>query len=226
MRLPDDTQRHVIVGRTGSGKTQAGIWALSERPSLTAMPWIVYDFKAEKIINRIPYAQHIDLQTIPQEPGLYITHPHPDAIEAVSNQMQGIWQQENIGVFIDEGYMVCNPMSPNPWFRSLLTQGRSKNIPVIILSQRPVWLDRFVFSEADFFQVFTLNDRRDRATIGAFISDGNMDEKLPKYHSWYYDVGADDLVIMKPVPDADKIISTFETRLKPPEKVKAKRVWI
>lgn len=214
MRFPSDTQRHVIVGRTGTGKTQAGIYALSVR-SIQTIPWIVYDFKADELINEIPFAKHIELSDMPEKPGVYIVHPHPDQVSEIEAQMWKIWERENMGVFVDEGYMVCNPLQPNRAFRSILTQGRSKHVPVIILSQRPVWLDRFVFSEADFFQVFPLNDKRDRATIASYMPV-NLDERLPDYHSYYYDVARDSVAIMKPVPVKVKILNSFRARLAPP----------
>lgn len=214
MRLPGDSHHHLVVGTNGSGKTQAGIWSLSRR-SITRRPWIVYDFKGDELINEIPYAQHIELKDVPEKPGVYITHPHPDDIIPVRMQMRRIWERGNIGVFCDEGYMICNPQSPNPEFRSILTQGRSKHIPVIILSQRPVWLDRFCFSEASFFQAFRLNDKRDRQVMGSFMADADLNERLPDFHSWFYDVPDNKLVICKPVPDKPDILSVFEQRLQP-----------
>lgn len=210
MRLPDDSQRLTVVGRTGSGKTQAAVWHLAQR-SWDTQPWIVYDFKYDDLINAIPGVVHITPDELPTKPGIYLTHPHPDDTEPVRRQMRRIWEVRNIGVFVDEGYMVCSPQQPNPEFRSLLTQGRSLKIPIIILSQRPVWLDRFVYSESDFYQVFALNDVRDRKTIMSYVP-ANINERLPDFHSYYYDVGRDDLVVMKPVPDRQAILRIFEQR--------------
>ena len=44
--------------------------------------------------------------------------------------MWEIWKRGGIGVYVDEGYMVGNN---NPAFRAILTQGRSKEIPAIVL---------------------------------------------------------------------------------------------
>jgi len=207
MNLPSDSQRIAIVGRTGSGKTQSAAWHLSKR-SFDTKPWIMFDYKGDELLNEIEGTQEIDLATVPKKPGLYIVHPLPDDNESVENYLWQIWANENIGLYFDEGYMIGD----SPALRAILTQGRSKHLPVIILSQRPVWLSRFVFSESDFFQLFHLNDVRDRKTMRAFVP-ADLDARLPQYHSYYYDVANDQITILSPVPKREEILETFSERL-------------
>ena len=207
VRLPNDEQRHAIVGATGSGKTQAALWHLSHR-NFHQMPWLIYNFKRDESIDAIPGATPIELDEVPEGPGVYIAHPLPHEQEQVENQLWNVWYRGETGVYVDEGYMLGNR---NDAFRALLTQGRSKRIPMIVLSQRPVQMDRFVFSESDFHQVFRLNDRRDRKIAGEFVPI-DLERKLAPYHSYYYDVGADKSAIMAPVPDIRTIHSTFARR--------------
>jgi len=215
LNLPDDTQRLAVIGATGSGKTQAAMWHLSLQ-NFHVKPWIIYDFKNEEMINSIVGAQHISLSApIPDRPGLYVVHPLPDQEDTIEAHMKEIWAREDVGVFIDEGYMLGNS---NGGFRYLLTQGRSKHIPVIVCLQRPVWADRFVFSEASYFQVFRLQNRKDLATVQEFIPF-DVSERLPEYHSYYYDVGANQVVVLKPTPDRDAILDTFNTKLRRIKKV-------
>lgn len=213
MRLPDDTQRHAIVGATGSGKTQAAVWHLSHR-NFHLMPWVVYNFKGDSAIDSIPYAHDIGIEEIPTQPGVYIARPLPSDESALEAHMWSIWERGNIGVYVDEGYMVGRN---NRAFRALLTQGRSKRIPMMVLSQRPVWMDRFIFSESEFFQVFRLQHRKDVQAVEQFVpaenAGANLGKRLPPYHSWYYDVQDDKLAIVKPVPELPVILSTFERRL-------------
>jgi len=209
MNFPSDKQRLTIVGATGSGKTQAAMWHLSRRDYLSR-PWIVYDYKYDSMINQIEGAIHIAVtDEPPTQPGIYIVHPDPGEVDEVASQMWQIWKQENIGVYIDEGYMVGNN---NRAFRTLLTQGRSKHIPMIILSQRPVWMDKFVFTESEFFQVFRLQNTRDIKNVGEFIPH-DITKRLPEYYSYYYDAPDDSLVILKPVPNENVILDTFSMRL-------------
>ncbi|HYM36244.1 MAG TPA: hypothetical protein VET48_12650 [Steroidobacteraceae bacterium] len=215
MNLPNDTQRLSVIGATGSGKTHAALWHLSMR-NYDEKPWIVYDFKYDEIINEIEGTYTISLtDPIPSRPGIYIVHPNPGQDEMVSAHMWGIWSHEDIGVFIDEGYMIGNN---NSGFRALLTQGRSKHIPLIVLCQRPVWIDRFVFSESEYFQVFRLQNRKDIACVEEFVPH-DLSERLPEHHSYYYDVAEDRIVVLTPTPDRDAILDTFHTKLRRLKKV-------
>lgn len=215
IHFPNDTQHHSLIGANGSGKTQAGMWFLSLR-NYMSKPWIIYDFKYEELINEIEGTTEISVtEKIPNKPGLYIVHPEPDQTDELDLQFRQIWEQENVGVYIDEGYMVgANSRA----FRSLLSQGRSKHIPMIILSQRPAWMDRFVFTESQFFSIFRLQHKDDIKSIQAFIPF-DISERLPEFWSYYYDVKANLLVKMEPVPDRDLIIDTFNSRLRRLKKV-------
>ena len=185
------------------------MWHLSNRDYLDR-PWIVYNFKTDRSIDSIPYKKDIELDEIPVKPGIYVNHPQPDSQEEIEAQMWEIWKRGGIGVYVDEGYMVGNN---NPAFRAILTQGRSKEIPAIVLSQRPVWMDRFVFSESEFFQVFRLNHKQDRKNVEQFIP-ADIGNRLPAYHSYYYDVGENKVTVLRPVPAIETIYRSFESRLK------------
>jgi len=214
LRFPEDTHRLSVIGATGSGKTQAALFHLSRR-NFHTMPWLIYNFKMDQSIEGIPFARRVALEEIPITPGVYIVNPHPDDSAKVEAQMWAIWERGDTGVYIDEGYMIG---SNNRAFRSLLTQGRSKRIPMIVLSQRPVWMDRFVFSESEFFQVFRLQHRKDRASVEEFVP-ADLSVRLPDYHSYYYDVGQNSLHKLAPVPPLASIHRIFAARLEPVPRV-------
>lgn len=209
MRLPNDSQQIVIIGKNGSGKTVAGLAHLSVR-SYDQMPWIVFNFKRDEHINSIARARHIGLDTVPSKPFVYVIDVHPEQdIVGMENFFRMIWERGDVGIYIDEGYMVGTRSS---WFRTILTQGRSLQIPRIILAQRPTWLDRFVLSESDFFQVFHLTHKKDRRLVEEFVPV-DLDRRLPQYHSYYYDVGLDEHDKLLPVPPMPEILQIFDNRL-------------
>lgn len=214
-RMPDDTSRTTVIGKTGSGKTQASIWHLGQR-SITTRPWVLLDFKRDELIADLPKLEEIGLNDkAPRHPGLYVVRPNPDQHEAVDEFLWRIWARENTGLYLDEGYMVPTRSAA---LQALLTQGRSKHIPMIICTQRPVWLTRFAFSEADYLQLFKVTDSRDLATVKSFMPLP-VEKRLPTYHSWWWDNGREYKSILKPVPDRDTILTVYHKRLVRPKKV-------
>lgn len=211
-RWPDDSERVAIIGRTGTGKTTAGAYQLSMR-SFDRMPWIVIDTKRDRLINSIEGIEPLNPSgRLPDRPGLFIVHSSPREIdqEQLDDMLARVWDQENIGVYFDEGYNV--PQKEN-WV-GIQTQGRSKRIPTITLSQRPVDMSRFTWSEADYFQIFWLNDLEDRKAIKRFVTF-DFSERLPPFWSYWYDSKQDAHWKMKPVPNEAEILALFKRRLVP-----------
>lgn len=222
IRLPGPTDRLAIVGRTGSGKTQAALWHLSHA-DFDTRPWIIVDYKNDDLINSIDRAELIDYDTDLDKPGIFILKVLPGEKDEISDWFRRVWEQEDIGVYVDEGYMI-DPR--DKWFDACLTQGRSKHIPMIVLSQRPVWLSRFVFSEASFFQVFDLTHAKDMDKVREYIRDDDrlqLEKPLAPFHSYYYDVGKRRLETFGPVPEADKMLLAIDVRLAELEIVDAPR---
>jgi DNA helicase HerA-like ATPase len=207
-RLPGPRDRMAIIGRTGSGKTHFASWVLSYA-NWPTRPWVIIDYKKDDILRELPTEEiGVNDRRLPRHPGLYVVHPrgrHDD--EAVEAMLGKIWAKGATGVYVDEGHMLPD----SGGLQDLLTQGRSKSIPVICLTQRPKWLNRFVFSESDYYALFHLNDKRDRITVGEFLPE-QAKEPLPARYSWYYDVSHNALFKLRPVPGRQAILDTFDER--------------
>lgn len=222
-RLPNASHRIVTVGRTGTGKTVAGLWHLANH-NLQARPWLIVDFKGDDHIAEIEDAQEIDydFKFKKKDRGLFILRPSPGDVKRVriggelkagplESYLWSMHQRGNTGIFCDESFMMGQD---NDAFNTIITQGRSLKMPMILCTQRPVWVSRFAFSEADFVQVFHLNDNRDKATIRGFIPIDYENERVLKPHqSWYYDVGQNRLDLWNPVPPIDDTLARFHEAL-------------
>lgn len=239
-KLPEKGHSLLLVGKNGSGKTRGAVWHVAQTDvgrHEDAYTWIVVNHKQEEMINSIPGAVFMEMDERPalinrdgkpcvKEPGIYIYQPLPELDD--DNVTQLLWwvygsNTKAIGVYIDEGYMIP---PRNPALNSLYTQGRSKKISVITLSQRPSGISRRAVSEATFVQCFRLTDKRDWKTmqevvpvkLDPYMRPNNGHQRLlPDYHSLYYDTREDDPVIARPVPGDDEIMEQLRQKLIPIE---------
>lgn len=214
IRLPGLKDRTVIVGRTGTGKSIAGAWHLSLK-DYTTFPWLVFDTKKEEFfadVWKMNGARRITFADKIPKAGLWYLQPTPKEMASQECEafLSRIHQRGKVGLFIDEGYSFDKYSNA---LTAIYTQGRSLRIPVITLSQKPKYLNPFTFSEAQFFQVFALNDLSDRKRIAEY-SPISPKIALRPFHSVWYDVGHNSVVEFSPVPAPDRILETFETKLR------------
>lgn len=210
VKLPKADSRTAVIGSTGSGKTQFSVWLLSTR-DFNKRPWFIFNSKGDDLLEELG-AVEIGLHQFPREPGLYIIRPLPGSDDQVNEFFYKCWASGNVGVYIDEGYMLPKFSVVNKWFRACLTQGRSKRIEMIVCSQRPVFLDKFVFTESNFFAIFNMNYGEDRKHVAAYL-DNRKPDLLPKFHSLWYQVGEQRSTVFAPVPSAEQLIATFAKKL-------------
>jgi len=197
-RFPGGDARTTVLGATGSGKSTCGLWLLSYQ-RFDKRPWIALDFKREIIFDHVgfPPIQQLTLaDRIPRKPGLYLASPRPGQDGYLENFLWRVWSAGNVGLFIDEAAL----MPDGDAFPAILQQGRSKRIPVIACSQRPVGVARGLFSEANFFCVYRMVDRRDYKTVEGFVP-ADIGQPLPRYAWHWYDVADHELLAMSAVPD-------------------------
>lgn len=247
VRGPTDQDRVIVLGRTGSGKSQFAVALLATR-NWDDMPWVIIDYKGEDLIDDIMKAtggyKRGAIKVLspyddpPWKPGLYYMSPRigldDDAVHKFLFKCYderrgpiGKKRRGHIGLFIDEGYAL--PDKSKGAFDQILVQGRSLYIPVIALYQRPVWMSRFAIAQANFFAVFDQNDERDWDTVNRFVRMRKGDKSridiifndLPDYYCLWYDVGRGVSTVLKPASSRQVIINSFINRLVPVEKRRA-----
>jgi DNA helicase HerA-like ATPase len=220
-RWPHTDEHVAILGGTGTGTTTFASHVLSVAP-FDRMPYVAIDMKGDELLSQINLLREIGLhEKIPSQPGLFVIRPIPSDQDGIEAWLYKLWRQENTGLYVDEAYLLPD----KNWTQNILAQGRSKRIPGIFSSQRPVNVPRSVFSESSHIVAFRLNDRRDIATVGEFTPRGMMDARLPDFHSRWYSPKWDESTdkspgyVLKPVPPAENIIERINARLKPIYKI-------
>lgn len=196
-RFPGGDARTTCIGATGTGKTTNGAWLLAHQ-RFDRRPWIIVDFKRERLFDVVgfpPIETRPVTARLPTRPGLYLVSPRPDQEDELEDFLWRVWQRENTGLFIDEASL----MPDRDAFRAILQQGRSKRIPLIACTQRPVDVKRGLFSEASFFCIYRMADRRDYRTVEGFVP-ADLSRPMPDYHWRWYDVARNELLRMRPVP--------------------------
>jgi hypothetical protein len=136
-----------------------------------------------------------------------LVSPRPGEDEAVERFIWRLWERENCGLYVDEA-----PLMPiGDAFQAVLQQGRSKRMPVIACTQRPVGVARGLFSEANFVCVYDILDRRDFKVIEGFVP-AEMAAPLLHYHWRWFDRSRRVVLNMKPVPDPETVALLLSSR--------------
>lgn len=210
--LPGVSDRTIIVGQTGSGKTWFGVWLLSLM-NYDQMPWIIIDYKRETLFRELGKSSirsHLKPSSLaPTKPGLYLLQPFESDDDAMDDFLWRVWKKGRCGIYIDEAMMI--PAGRRSAMRAILTQGRSLKIPVIALSQRPVEIDRYFFSEARCYAEFFLMDRDDRITLKRY-TPFHPDNVPENHHCYWYDGQSRKVSYLAPVPHKDTFLSRLRAR--------------
>jgi hypothetical protein len=209
-RFPGGDARTTVIGATGSGKSTCGVWLLSHQ-RFDRRPWVILDFKRETIFDTIgiPPIHQISLTAKPpKRPGVYLVSPRPDQEAELEEWLWRVWERENCGLFVDEASL----MPDRDAWRAILQQGRSKRIPCIACTQRPVDVKRGLFSEASYFCIYRMADKRDYRVIEGFVP-ADLSRPMPPFHWYWYDVQRNQLLHMAPVPAPGVIAAETRERI-------------
>jgi hypothetical protein len=219
-RFPGGDDRTTILGATGSGKSTCGLWLLAHQ-RLSRRPWIIFDFKREAFFDKVgfPPITQIDLDAKPpRKPGLFLVTPRPGDDDHVERFIWRLWERENCGLYVDEA-----PLMPQgDAFAAVLQQGRSKRMPVIACTQRPVGVARGLFSEASFVCVFDILDQRDFKVVQGVVP-AEMSRPLLWHHWRWFDRSRRVVLDMKPVPPPEAVAAMLAFRA--PYKANAWHPW-
>lgn len=214
--------RIALFGRSGSGKSYLGKWMILRS---TSMRWIVLDTKHDPIfddwhiVTGLPSARQMT-EAWGRHANV-VVRPAPDEN---NDAILDLWLAmlhdafTRFGILIDETYQVAYGTRAGPGFTGLVTRGRVRGQTVIMGSQRPAWVPRYVFSEAVGYCIMSLNLKGDRERVAEMVGDRwYRDVMAPmQRRQWlYYDVDNDRLLKMSPVTIIDvPVVMTDEEHRK------------
>lgn len=208
--VPGASHRTVVIGKNGTGKTIFGAYLLS-RQRFDKRPWVIFDYKNEELWDIVgdPPIRPLRLGSMPGKTGLYRMRVNPGEEDDVEEWLWKVWRKGNIGLFCDEVALLPQKAA----FKAILRQGRSMLIPVISCTQRPVDVDREVFTESQYKAIFSLDDERDLKVIKGFTKQAQIDVDPPKHHCYWIDGPENQVIPLKPCPGPDIIARTLRERV-------------
>jgi hypothetical protein len=178
------------------------------------MPLVLVDTKREKFFKEMQDRRIIRKAIkpnayLPRRAGLYLMRKDDADDDDFDDFLNRAIHRGRIGFYFDEANEV--PAGRNSGIRRILRTGRSKRVPVIACSQRPVEIDHYFFTEAKHLCVMYLIDTEDRRTVRRYAPI-DIDEELPRYHSLWYNNDQRELYHLAPVPPAETILEDMATR--------------
>ncbi len=198
-------KRAVIAGQTGSGKSVLAKWLLMRSPG----HWIILNPKWTSAYNDIDDANVIEgidyskIESSITKHRFTIVNPFgnestPATLDEFVEDIHNTYN--SVGLCCDELYTMHTNGRPGPGLVGWLTRGRELQQSFLGLTQRPAWISRFVFSEADYIGSMRLNLPEDRKKMYDVVGNKIIKEKLAKYKWFWYDVNADELRRFGEVP--------------------------
>lgn len=153
-------QHIAVIGDTGSGKT----YLVSK---LTEMRQFVVVFRTKP--DDIKFPGFRKARTVKALDDIYDTRillqPQPgQQMRQGYEMLRRVFDQGGWTVVIDEEWFVEARLHLTEWVETLLTQGRSKKISVVVGTQRPARISRFVIAECTHLFTFVV-EGRDLQTI-------------------------------------------------------------
>lgn len=201
----DPGKRAIVAGRTGSGKTVLANWLIKRSPQR----WIIFNpkhtagydalpdvevldgFNAKKLERAIFNARFVLLNFKAEE-------SEPRFMDACVGWIHN--QYDNLGLCADELYTLHDSGRPLPGLTGWLTRGRERRQSFVGLTQRPVWISRFCFSESDYIGGMALQLASDRKAMMQNAGRAEFLKKLDPHQWLWYTVATDSLGLYGPVP--------------------------
>jgi energy-coupling factor transporter ATP-binding protein EcfA2 len=198
-------KRATIAGRTGSGKSTLGKWLLQRSPGT----WIILNPKHTAAYNTLPNSvvlKGMDVNKLDKLLREYkFINVWPNEFECNEDAMDDFIAYltrtySNIGICIDELYSLHSNGRAGPGLLGLLTRGRELKQSYIGMTQRPAFISKFCFSEADYVAGMTLLSDDDRKMMTKNTGRAEFAEPMAPHDWLWFDAANAQMRFFGPVP--------------------------
>lgn len=222
-------QRGLLLGKTGSGKTQNALFQLQ---NAAVFPVIIFDTKIEDAFFALrdeangvilEVCEDFDsfeaLSKLPKKdmPDFILVRPPSAEVvdgDALDKYLQLVYRKfGSVFLYVDEVFNWHVGGKPLPGLMELLGRGRSKKKTVLMGNQRPSWISRSCFTESDHFYIHRLLDIRDKKTLDSVVPNYSVTANPPEYHFYHFDTSKHEIPqLYKPVPITESKPEQIYTR--------------
>lgn len=185
--------RIFVTGKTGSGKTEFvkhRIWKLFHRR-------VYHDPKIENAdlleldkTTRLARTPAELLMNLNNGAGSILYQPANLERSDFDRVCEILYKWGNICLFVDEASFYTDSWSIEKWHKEIMVRGRSRNVGIVNLSQRPKEISNFLISESDHQFVFKLMLDSDIEKLKGIIPKRYHKEmySMKLYHFLYNDI--------------------------------------
>lgn len=192
------TDEHVFIGgKTGTGKTELAKNYLSQFPRVAMLdtkgdtlktikkglsPWPQVDPKDLTVITNVESLRDVTTRHL-----IYVPAMEELTIFHYDEFFRWCYFQEDITVWVDE----CMNVSPSSqvipeYYKGILTRGRTRNVSVWSLTQRPKGIHPLIMSQCTHFFAFNLRLDQDRDKMAEVTGVPEFYNNPGGYNFWYF----------------------------------------
>ena len=164
-----------MIGPTGAGKTTLGLHLLEQRRYITAFVTKPRDPVMEALtkkgsgFRKIIKWKSYDPNIVPKRllwPPAEDLYAERGQVKEFQFALRNIYREGGWTVFVDETFYVSNVLGMDAEIRTFLTQARSLDITMMLLTQRPSRVPLEIYDQSTHLFFWQENDERNLKTLG------------------------------------------------------------